>query len=900
MRERHLVVSRIFRAIAVLFAFACLTSAEQLPTKSYTVADGLAHGTITSIYQDRKGYIWFCTFEGLSLFDGYRFKNYDQHDGLPPGVVNSVTEDREGHLWVATNGGIARLLDKPQENGAKFVALKIRERTDQVTPDRVLIQANQVNRIIFDANGNLWCLTDWGLYRANSQHEPLNFVTIIEQNTGSSRAALEDADGRLWFGVANQLVEIRGTQTIHHGSIGGTFPDNRITGIIRDRDGRLLVSDFHHLFEFVPPAATEQGGKWLPVMSPALSGAGDEIRTILGDETGAIWLGTSSGLIKYADGQQSKYTTTNGLLDDNVQALLKDSHGNLWLGSENRGVCQLTSEAFISYTSRDGLQSAPRAVFEDGTQRLWAMLSDNSVAEIVGGKIVRYDHFQQSLLSIQPTVLSYVDKVWYATTIGRIKVNNPRLRLRNGRVIDGARLLLKETQSYHVRIYEDERGVFWVAKPDRKIYRADTNTNGELVLESFSTDTNYAVWPAWMMSDGRGGLWLALNGKIGRVRNGAYAVVEPAAGLPETDPRAFFLDSRGWLWIGLRYKGVSVTQEPAAANPSFLNYSKEQGELSSNAVRSITEDNAGRIYLGTDKGLDRFDPNTSHWTHFTVNDGLAGSGISNVLKDHNGYIWITTDGGLSRFDPRREETSTNVAPVYVSGLQIAGETQHLPETGAATLAWRELAATQNNLTIEFIAPNYQGADKLLYQYKLEGVSAEWSAPTREHTVTFGSLAAGAYRFLVRAVTKDGVTTSQPAVFEFHIMRPFYLRWWFFAALFVLVGLAVYSLYRLRIARLLEMERTRTRIATDLHDDIGSSLSQIAIMSEVVRQQVGGENQRVGHPLSVIAGTSRELVDSMADIVWAINPKRDYLIDLTQRMRQFAGDVLASRHIEFFF
>src|SRR5262244_1273828 len=96
MRERHLVASRIFRAITVLLAFACLTSAEQLPVKSYTVADGLAHGTITSIYQDRKGYLWFCTFEGLSLFDGYRFKNYDQHDGLPPGVVNSVTEDREG------------------------------------------------------------------------------------------------------------------------------------------------------------------------------------------------------------------------------------------------------------------------------------------------------------------------------------------------------------------------------------------------------------------------------------------------------------------------------------------------------------------------------------------------------------------------------------------------------------------------------------------------------------------------------------------------------------------------------------------------------------------------------------------------------------------------------------
>ena len=115
-----------------------------------------------------------------------------------------------------------------------------------------------------------------------------------------------------------------------------------------------------------------------------------------------------------------------------------------------------------------------------------------------------------------------------------------------------------------------------------------------------------------------------------------------------------------------------------------------------------------------------------------------------------------------------------------------------------------------------------------------------------------------------------------------------------------MGLIAYALYSYRVARLLELERVRTRIATDLHDDIGSSLSQIAIMSEVVQQQVGGENQRVSRPLSVIAGTSRELVDSMADIVWAINPKRDHLIDLTQRMRQFAGDLLAARNIEFTF
>jgi ligand-binding sensor domain-containing protein/two-component sensor histidine kinase len=892
-KRRKLV---FFAVISIIFFLSSSLQAEQLPIKSYTVADGLAHGTITSIYQDRKGYLWFSTFEGLSLFDGYRFKNYDEHDGLPPGVVNSVTEDREGRLWVATNGGIARLLDQPQENGAKFVAFKIRGRTDRVTTDHVLKLANQVNRMIFDASGNLWCLTDWGLYRANSREEPLNFVTIIEQNSDSSRAALEDLDGHLWFGLANQLFEIRGTETIDHGSVGGTFPENRITGMIRDRSGRLLISDTHKLFEFIPAAATGQVGKWHPILAPALSGTTDEIRILLADETGAIWFGTRRGLIKYADGEQIKYTTTNGLHDDNVQALLKDSDNNLWLGSETRGVCQITSEAIVSYTHRDGLQSPPRAIFEVGTQGLWVVLSDYSVAEIVGGKIVRYDHYEQPILSSQSTMLSYADKIWYGSIPNAsLRVKNSRLRLRNGREINGYRLLLDEAQQFYMRFYEDERGALWVLKPDRRIYRANTNTNRGLVFESISCDTDYGIWPGWMTSDGGGGLWLGVVGKIGRVRDGTYSVVTPVAGLPETDPRSFFMDSRGWLWVGLRYQGVSVTREPAAQNPSFVNYSKELGELSSNAVRSITEDNAGRIYFGTDKGLDRFDPNTSQWTHFTANDGLTGSAISSVLKDHNGYIWIVTDGGLSRLDPRRERTSINVTPIYISGIRIAGAIQTLPETGAPTIARRELSATQNNVTVEFVAPYYQGENELLYQYKLEGVSADWSSPTREHSVTFGSLAAGDYRFLVRALTRNGDMSPQPAVFEFRILPPFYLRWWFIVAMLAFIGLAVYSWYRARVSRLLEMERTRTRIATDLHDDIGANLTRIALMSEVANQQA--VNDKVQSLLPSIADIARESVASMNDIVWAISPEHDSLVDLTRRMRRHAEEVFAVRDIE---
>jgi signal transduction histidine kinase len=160
-------------------------------------------------------------------------------------------------------------------------------------------------------------------------------------------------------------------------------------------------------------------------------------------------------------------------------------------------------------------------------------------------------------------------------------------------------------------------------------------------------------------------------------------------------------------------------------------------------------------------------------------------------------------------------------------------------------------------------------------------------------VTYPRLTSGKYRFLVRAVNSDGLVSAAPAAIGFRLMPPIWMRWWFLIAASLLIFGAIYSAYRFRLQQLLELERVRTRIASDLHDDIGSSLTQIAIMTEVVRRQ----NGHSAEPLARIADLSRELVDSMSDIVWAINPKRDQLSDLIQRMRRFASDVLEAADIE---
>lgn len=872
----------------VAICLASTAQAERLPIKTYTIADGLAHGIVMSIYQDRKGFLWFGTWEGLNRFDGYRFVSYDRRDGLPHVFINQITEDRQGRLWVATNGGgVARLVEHPRENGgAKFVSFNIRETNDPRSKN-----ANYVNRIVFDARGNLWCLTDYGLYRAVVDDIQLQFEAIIEKNIFGSKAALADADGTLWFGIGDQLVEIRGSEILHHGSIDGASNNTGITGIVRAGDGRLLVADDHRISEFVAPGDSKPRGEWRKQLG-LLHQIG-QIRTLLVDGAGALWLGTEQGLMKYADGKTSHYTVANGLPGDQVWALATDRTGDLWVGTRV-GACQLISEAIVSYTRSEGLPSSTNSIYADETGRIWAVLVNGSVAEIVGGKIVTNARLASPFIATSSVDLIYSGKIWYRWLYGSgepaVKIDKPRVRLGNGQEIDLARYV-----STDARVYTDERGVLWIAKADRKIYRLSLSGNGAFTVESFPTDADYRVTYTHMIGDGAGGLWLGTTEKMGRIRDGRYTSVEPVVGLPETDPRAVFMDSRGWLWIGLRYKGVSVTKEPAAEDPTFLNFSPEYGQLSSTAVRSITEDWAGRVYFGTDRGLDRFDPHNNQWTHFTTQDGLAGNIIYRVLSDHNGFIWIHSEGGFSRFDPRKEREANNPLQIYFSRLQVAGEEVKLPESGVESVSPRELASLQNNLTIAFVAPTYQGVSKLLYQYKLEGVSEEWSAPTQDRSVTFGGLAAGKYRFLVRAINQNGATSPQPAVFEFRILPPFYLRWWFIAASLLAAGLAIYALYRARVARLLEIERTRTRIATDLHDDIGANLTRIALLSEVANQQPG--NDKIRTLLPSIADIARESVASMNDIVWAISPEHDSLVDLTRRMRRHAEEVFALRDID---
>jgi signal transduction histidine kinase len=232
--------------------------------------------------------------------------------------------------------------------------------------------------------------------------------------------------------------------------------------------------------------------------------------------------------------------------------------------------------------------------------------------------------------------------------------------------------------------------------------------------------------------------------------------------------------------------------------------------------------------------------------------------------------------------------------VVITGLRISGAAYPLPALGASAVPPLQLGADRNNIEIAYSAIRLTPGIPLQYEYRLEGADRQWTANAQPGSVNYANLAPGQYRFLARAV--EAGQYSEMASVAFTIEPPLFRRSWFVALVLLTAGATAYAAHRYHLSQAVQLERVRMRIARDLHDDIGSSLSQIALLSEVARRDSASDD-RATEPIARIGELAREVAESMSDLVWAINPQRDTLRDLASRMRRFANSLFEAQNIE---
>jgi ligand-binding sensor domain-containing protein/signal transduction histidine kinase len=936
-----MVAGLVLWAMSLLSVGSNTVTAERLPVRAYTTADGLPQNAVNRIVRDSRGFLWFCTEDGLSRYDGYTFTNYGVEQGLPDGQVKDLLETREGEYWVATFSGLCRFNPK----GHPWSVVRDRSPTDQnnkqrtaddgrrMTDDPMFVlylpndhsQTGSVNVLLEDSTGAVWCGTGRGLYRLEQTKGEWT-LRVVEiglprevENDMRIRALVEDRQGSLWVGAGSGLYRRWPDGRTERYDTEHGLPGNEVRALAVDADGQLWVGMREGLSQIALEPRTHQ-----PRISRVYTSKNGlpnpNTRSLFQSPTGQLWIGLSTALVEFVpqasrDGSGFRpYVSELGMSKLFVQALAEDRDGNLWIGTDN-GALKLARNGFTTYTEADGLgESRVSSLFESRAGDLGGMTLFSSETPLSWFEGNRFRAIRPRL----PRHLTYFGWGWHQLTLqdqagewwlptgqGLVrypKVNHVRqLATTPPKAIYTIRDGLVSNDVF--RLYEDSRGDIWIATFSEA---RQGITRWERATETFHLYGEAEGLPPRtpianvFREDRAGNLWIGFqeNDALARFRDGRFTVFNSEQGLPAGTIYDLYLDHRSRLWIASTQGGLARLDDTSAEQPRFITYTTSQG-LSSNSINCITEDRYGRLYVGTKRGLDRLDPATGRVKPFTAADGLISGEVLVSYRDRKGDLWFGGKGGLSRLSPQPDPPQSP-PPVLITGLRIGGETHQISALGETEIAALELGPDQHQIQLDFVALGFSPGEGLRYQYKLEGASEDWSQLADQRLVNFANLAPGRYRFLVRAVNADGVMSEPPASFSFTILPAVWQRWWFVALIAALAGLIAYALYRYRVNQLLKVERVRTRIASDLHDDIGSSLSQISIISEVVRTQLTRDNPAFAAPLSTIAQTSRELVDSMSDIVWSINPKRDNLFDLVYRMRHFSMDTLAAQEIDFDF
>ncbi len=938
--------TKFFRSICVLLI--CLIAgsislrSEQLSVKKYTIADGLARDFVNRIRQDSNGYIWFCTTEGISRFDGYTFTNYGLSDGLPHRVVSDVLETRNGDYLFATQGGVVQLnIDRGDTTAPRFLAISLDPGDEK---------SRGVTRLVEDRDGGVWVGTAGGLFRLSNADGRWRSERIKAEIDGkqtidltSINTLMIDRNGSLWVGSA-YLGVFRRTPNgaFDRFTEKNGLAQNGISDIYQDRSGKIWVGTGNGLTRLVDdPKPNGNVAERVYLEKDGL--LTNFVETIFESSDGRIWVGTRGGLNLLTEPNLNSgrsfigYTPENGLQHVRITTIMEDTDNNLWLGAESGGAVKMPLVGFTSYFGADGLGTARISQILSGPSNEPYILTTRS-GSLTPPIINRFDG--RSMVNETPPSLESSTLSWgwnnlvaYDNSSGEwwIGTANGLFRYEaSGRELSSASLAKVYTvadgldDNYIFRVWLDAGRNVWIstigADSHTIVHRLSRETGKITTFDVVDKTLDSA---ATAFADGSdSSVWIGLySGGLLRYKDGKMSRLTSADGVPAGFVRDLFVDSKMRLWLCTSIGGVGRIDDISAEKPSVSAMTVADG-LSSDQVTTAIEDKFGRIYFGTGRGVDRFDPQSGRMEHFTTADGLADNFINVAAAMKDGTLWFGTLYGLSRFTPQPDRPRT--APkVLISSVSVNGQQRSVGELGKVEVQLPELGSNENQIEIDFVSLNFAAGERLAYQYRFGG-NENWSAPTQVRKVTLPNLSAGEFKFEVRAVNSAGQFSEQPARVSFRVLSPFYLRWWFIAIAAILLMMLIYGSYSYRTARLhevnaaleearsaeerlrisreeriAELESVRSRIATDLHDDIGASLTQIAVLSEVAQTQ-SRKGTSAEQPLAKISDVSNELVGTMSDIVWSINPTKDHLSDLSQRMRRFAADILAARSIKFHF
>lgn len=859
---------------AITVAIPVCLIAELLPIKSYSTADGLASNSISQVVADSRGFVWFCTPEGLSRFDGYRFVNFGMAEGLPHQSVDALLETRAGEYVAATQRGLSIFHG---ENGGKFTTYLPGGNADE----------NAVNALLQDSRGRIWCGTRAGLfelvrgYRFRREWLP----PIPGQGRIPVTSLMEDAGHRLWVGTRLGVYVIGSDGAAQHIAMPGTT--RNVRALLQDRDGGIWAGLQDGLV-FMRDADNRGRYGVQQIYKEAGEVKGLDVTSLAEGPDGSLWAGASAGIVRWLPGSGRPalrmLTRAQGLIDRQVNALASDRAGNMWVGTEAAGAMRVQQAGFTTYREQDGL----------GTDRVWSVLAGRggtiravTASEGDGDVLNLFDgaRFHASIVPGFSKQASWGHRVllqartgawWAATTAGLCTYaatpeatppGQPEACYARGLAI--------------LQVFEDSKGSIWATSQvlpagDVGILRWDPATRAVSFVKGGPSEKELVTAFA---EDRERNIWMALANDLFRYDGRKFTRFTRQDGVP-AGIGDLFVDQGGRLWIASA-NGLGRIDRPGEPHPGSRIYKTSDG-LSSDAIVCVTEDATGRIYAATVKGVDRLDPRTGSIRHSSVADGLARGNITTASRDGAGDLWFATTQGLSRLSPTLDRPPA-IPSVRITDLRIGRERYPVSQLGETHIRRGDLQPSQNQFQVAFVGFSDEPEANLRYTYTLEGGESGWQRLGREHEANYPGLEPGHYRFLAKAVNSEGRESETPAEIDFAILPPVWARWWFETLALAAAACTVFVAYRRRLqgitarVKLLYEERLdeRARIARELHDTLLQSLAGVSLQLDGVAKQIGPSSEAAA---SRIKAVRRQVDDSFREA-------RQKVLDLRSPMLQ---------------
>lgn len=932
--------------------------------KRLTTVEGLSENSAYCLLPDHRGFLWIGTQDGLNRYDGTgvrvfrpgahptdtaalasgfvlalaeeaagkalwvatggggvarydpvteRFRTWragEERGGLPSDFVRAVYIDRAGHVWAGTESGLARYDPAAHRfRTVPFVAADANAPAFAAgAPPATNMRRAAVHSIAQTADGRLWVGTGdgrlaWFDARANglrtAWHPPSDEPGGAAAVGQRAISTLLPDRWRLWVGTEGDGLRAYEPatgrlRTYRPTGQPGALPAPGVRHLLRDRAGTLWVATSGGLSTFEAVSETFRTTHHSNAY-PITSLPDDAVTAVAQDRSGQLWVATESGVASFTD-QPGAFARVAAVPAD-VWAVAPAAAGRLWVGTETRGVLHVRpspADAASADTPADALPLGPRGLPSPHVRALWPERAAGSLAPGPSGA----------------TAGALTGRLWVGMQAHGLVCYDPATQ-QSRRFRHDPRDTTTVADDYIRGLMQDRAGRLWVST-EGGLSDLDPATGRGRSFRPSPADSGAlpSGYVRQTLEDRAGRLWVATGGGglacLDAARRGRFTTYrhDPrrATSLPADFVRCITQDHTGRLWLGTEGGGLARLDD--ARPPGRFRVWRTADGLPSNVVYAIVEDHAGNLWLSTNHGLARFDPARGTFRRYDSRDGLVrdefNAGAGTCTPD--GRLYFGGPGGLLMFHPDSLRLNRNAPPVVLTGLRVFDQRISLPDSAISARRVLRLRPTQNFLTFEFAALNLQLPEKNRYRYRLRGLDNRWIAVQGNRPeARFTNLSPGKYTFEVLAANNDGFWSPRPTVLRVLIPPPWWRTWWFRLGLVLMFLLLLWAAYRVRVNQLLALERVRHAIARDLHDDMGSTLSSISILSQIARQHHQAHRaEQVASLLTQIGESSGRMLDSMDDIVWAINPAHDSLADVTTRMRVFASDVLEARGIEFTF